>query len=190
MLAVLVVAEVGLQDGIDSADVMLFLGGAISVLTLLGLIRGLPVVSRICAFFRWWESFRDYWDGSPAAPGSDRIPGFPERLNRIDGELTRNGGSTMKDAVFDTKRLAEGLQVETARVAAELKQTTATLSARLDHDDQMRIGILEVTTRNAEATREAFLVAGFTPPEYVTIPIATTTVVTTTAHHQKEEKHE
>jgi predicted ribosome quality control (RQC) complex YloA/Tae2 family protein len=39
------------------------------------------------------------WTGSDERPGRDKVPGVMERLNKIDGELKHNGGSTMKDAV-------------------------------------------------------------------------------------------
>jgi len=46
-----------------------------------------------------WDTFMRDWDGEPAAPGRSAVPGVMERLNRIDGELKRNGGSSMKDAI-------------------------------------------------------------------------------------------
>jgi hypothetical protein len=52
--------------------------------------------------------FRD-WDGTPEEPGRDAIPGVMERLNRLDGELSRNGGKSVKDTVNRIeKRLEEG----------------------------------------------------------------------------------
>lgn len=52
--------------------------------------------------------FRD-WEGTPAEPGRDAIPGVMERLNRLDGELSRNGGGSIKDTVERIeKRLDEG----------------------------------------------------------------------------------
>lgn len=160
MLVARMVAEVGLEDGVDAADVMFFIGGAISVLTLLALIRGLPLWKRICDLFRTAEDLRDMWYGQPAGPGHDAVPGIPERINRIDGELQRNGGSTMKDAIFETKRLTE-----------EVVRRADRLSARLDTSEEVRMAILDATNRNMEATREAFLAAGLEPPAFTTIPI-------------------
>jgi hypothetical protein len=34
-----------------------------------------------------------------ASPGRARVPGVMERLNRLDGELSNNGGSSVKDAI-------------------------------------------------------------------------------------------
>jgi len=39
------------------------------------------------------------WEGEEATPGRDRVPGVMERLNKLDGELSNNGGSTTKDKV-------------------------------------------------------------------------------------------
>lgn len=47
----------------------------------------------------WLEKFRRDWEGEEAEPGRDRVPGVMERLNRLDGELSNNGGSSLKDAV-------------------------------------------------------------------------------------------
>lgn len=49
--------------------------------------------------FDWLEDFRESWEGRPATPGRSAEPGVLERLNRIDGELNHNGGSSIKDAV-------------------------------------------------------------------------------------------
>lgn len=45
------------------------------------------------------DAFMRDWAGEPSAPGRSAVPGVMERLNRIDGELKRNGGSSMKDAI-------------------------------------------------------------------------------------------
>ena len=47
----------------------------------------------------WFSKFRRDWDGEEAEPGRDRVPGVMERLNKLDGELSNNGGSTTKDKV-------------------------------------------------------------------------------------------
>lgn len=54
--------------------------------------------------------FRD-WDGTPAEPGRDAVPGVMERLNKLDGELSKNGGKSVKDTVNRIEeRLEEGQQ--------------------------------------------------------------------------------
>ena len=70
---------------------------------LMPLFRGMKKVqTRLDNFFR-------DWDGTPAEPGRDRVPGVMERINKLDGELSRNGGKSVKDTVNRIeKRLIEG----------------------------------------------------------------------------------
>lgn len=56
-------------------------------------------IKKIKIFFIWLDKFRRDWEGEDAEPGRDRVPGVMERLNRLDGELSNNGGSSLKDAV-------------------------------------------------------------------------------------------
>lgn len=58
-----------------------------------------PIVKNVHALHKWLESFRRDWDGEPASSGRDRVPGVMERINRLDGELSRNGGKSLKDVV-------------------------------------------------------------------------------------------
>jgi len=39
------------------------------------------------------------WSGEEAGPGRDCVPGIMERLNKLDGELSQNGGTSTKDVV-------------------------------------------------------------------------------------------
>lgn len=50
-------------------------------------------------FLNWLDKFRRDWEGEEAEPGRDKVPGVMERLNRLDGELSNNGGLSLKDAV-------------------------------------------------------------------------------------------
>lgn len=56
-------------------------------------------IKKLKVFFTWLDKFRRDWEGEDAEPGRDRVPGVMERLNRLDGELSNNGGSSLKDAV-------------------------------------------------------------------------------------------
>lgn len=58
-----------------------------------------PPVRAIKETMNWLEKFRRDWEGEPGGPGRDPVPGVMERLNRLDGELSNNGGSSMKDAI-------------------------------------------------------------------------------------------
>jgi hypothetical protein len=71
---------------------------------IVGLIIGivtlaLPILKKINKAMIKWNDFMRDWVGEEEAPGRDRIPGVMERLNKLDGELSHNGGSSIKDAV-------------------------------------------------------------------------------------------
>lgn len=75
-----------------------------------------PVVKKTRTLLDSLDRFTRDWFGEEESPGRDRIPGVMERLNKIDGELSHNGGSSMKDSLkrVETKinkidvRLKEG----------------------------------------------------------------------------------
>lgn len=59
-----------------------------------------PVYKKIKRWAAWMERFMRDWEGEEATPGRDRVPGVMERMNRMDGELSQNGGyTTIKDRV-------------------------------------------------------------------------------------------
>lgn len=60
-----------------------------------------PYRERLDNFVEWFEGFKRDWSGEEEAPGRDRIPGVMERLQNLDGQLSNNGGSTVKDKVDD-----------------------------------------------------------------------------------------
>jgi len=73
-------------------------------------------------FTRWtntWDLFMEDWKGAEERPGRDAVPGVMERLNRIDGELQHNSGSSMKDAM---KRIENKLDcIETRLIDGDEK---------------------------------------------------------------------
>ena len=81
--------------------VLYWAAGIITVGTALGMLWRLlkPLCDRLHVVMDNWDTFMRDWAGEPAAPGRSAVPGVMERLNRIDGELKRNGGSSMKDAI-------------------------------------------------------------------------------------------
>ncbi len=98
----MIVAEVGLQDGFSWEDIVAFSIGLIAVMSALTMLHKLvvkPVIAELCDTKNWLRKFQRDWDGEEASPGRDRVPGVMERLNRVDGELQRNGGSSVKDKV-------------------------------------------------------------------------------------------
>lgn len=78
-----------------------FAAGCLSVLTLLAFLFR-KALRELREFALWWRKFQRDWDGEPEEPGRARVPGVMERLNRIDGELQRNGGNSLKDKVCET----------------------------------------------------------------------------------------
>lgn len=58
-----------------------------------------PFYKKLKRWSAWMERFMRDWEGEEAEPGRDRVPGVMERLNKLDGELSNNGGSTTKDKV-------------------------------------------------------------------------------------------
>ena len=58
-----------------------------------------PLAKKFIRWVHWMERFMRDWEGEEASPGRDRTPGVMERLNKLDGELSNNGGSTTKDKV-------------------------------------------------------------------------------------------
>ena len=58
-----------------------------------------PVYKKVKRFTNWMDRFMRDWEGEEEEPGRDRIPGVMERLNRLDGELSSNGGKSTKDVV-------------------------------------------------------------------------------------------
>lgn len=69
----------------------------------------MPLVRAIKKLVANTEKFLEDWNGADAEPGRDRVPGVMERLNKIDGELSHNGGKSIKDVVNRIEdRLVEG----------------------------------------------------------------------------------
>lgn len=66
-------------------------------LTILGFL--LSVWRKISLWSQNWDLFMEDWRGAEERAGRDAVPGVMERLNRIDGELKHNSGSSMKDAL-------------------------------------------------------------------------------------------
>lgn len=59
-----------------------------------------PLYKKLKRWGGWFERFMRDWEGEEEGPGRDAVPGIMERMNRIDGELSQNGGyTTIKDRV-------------------------------------------------------------------------------------------
>ena len=105
-------AAVTFRDGIGVDD-LTWLAELIAVVT--------TIVAAVWAMLRpvraqlhRWDDFWDDWTGTPAGPGRSAVPGVMERLQSIDGELTRNGGNSLKDQVHQVNRKVDELAEQNA----------------------------------------------------------------------------
>lgn len=74
------------------------------VIAITGAILGVtqvvfPLWRKVSNLFDTWASFVRDWNGTEPEPGRAAVPGVMERLNKLDGELSHNGGTSLKDAV-------------------------------------------------------------------------------------------
>lgn len=83
--------------------VIIALGGACGVIWKLVS----PIARKFKVVWAGFEAFIRDWAGEEATPGRGAVPGVMERLNKIDGELKHNGGSSMKDSL---KRIEQTLK--------------------------------------------------------------------------------
>lgn len=61
------------------------------------------------------------WEGEAADIGRDATPGVMERLNKLDGELSNNGGKSLKDTVQRIEKRQDRLEqkLEEAEIARQ-----------------------------------------------------------------------
>ncbi len=155
-------AEVGLQDGLGLDD-LAALAAVIGVLiTMVGLFLR-PVYNELREDLGWRKEFRRTWDGEPGTATRDPIPGVAERLNRIDGELKRNSGSTLKDAVFETKRLVE----ENGAAVQILNDKVDAVSGEQAQNRAEREAIMISGDQNLTTIAAAFTRAGIEVPAII-----------------------
>ncbi len=84
----------------DNMIITIFATVGIITAALLGLRQLLqPYKEKADSFMSWFEDFKRDWSGEEKSPGRDRTAGVMERLNRLDGELSSNGGKSTKDVV-------------------------------------------------------------------------------------------
>lgn len=86
-----------------------------------------PAYNRFKEFVEWLDRFKRDWEGEPSEPGRDAVPGVMQRLNKLDGELSKNGGKSTKDTV--DKLLTN--QEEVIKVNAMLMEAFVEMGERL-----------------------------------------------------------
>lgn len=80
-----------------AAGAIVALGAAATVLWKLG--RG------VVRLLRQVRTFLEDWNGEPERPGVPARPGVLERLERLDAQVHPNSGSSLRDAVDETRQL-------------------------------------------------------------------------------------
>ncbi len=78
-------------------------------------------MKKVSLLFVTWSKFIRDWEGEEASEGRDAVPGVMERLNKLDGELTHNGGKSIKDVVVRTEQRQDRLEqkLEEAEIARQ-----------------------------------------------------------------------
>ena len=113
-----ILAAVTFADGIGVDD-LTWLAGLISVISVIvGAVWAM--LRPIRAQLHRWEAFWDDWQGTPARPGHGEVPGVMQRLQSIDGELTRNGGNSLKNQVHQISRKVDELAGQNAAEHVDL----------------------------------------------------------------------
>ena len=100
------------RDGIGVDD-LTWLAGLIAVVTtIVGAVWAMlkPLKRQADRIEMFWSD----WNGTPERPGRSAVPGVMDRLASIDGELTRNGGNSLKDQVRMNSRKIDELAAQNA----------------------------------------------------------------------------
>jgi len=100
------------------STVVSILGGIIGLF----LVAVLPLQRKLRAMIESWELFMRDWKGEAQGLGRDAVPGVMERLNTLDGELSRNGGSSLKDSVYRIEDKLNKMDARISRVEKKLNQ--------------------------------------------------------------------
>jgi hypothetical protein len=121
----------------DPGALVIYTGAVLAALAGIGRWIVLPSFRLARAIWHFLEG----WNGEPARDGQPAVPGLLERVHRIESEVTRNGGSSLKDAVIRTEE---------------------TLRAHLEDSEASKAAAVEESTEMWRAIRS---VAESTPPE-------------------------
>ena len=137
------------------------------IIAVTGAIIGLqqviiPLVKKGRLMFSTWTDFIRDWNGEPAGSGREEIPGVMARLNRLDGELTHNGGSSLKDAV-------QRLEVNQENIYKKIEEAIEEkVPAILQSKEYAALDILERTQPIYETYQEKY-----PPSSMKSVPLST-----------------
>lgn len=81
-----------------------------------------PMARKVKKFSNGWDDFMRDWKGEDSEPGRDGSPGVMERLNNLDGQFKKNGGSTLKDAVARIESKLDESDTRMERIEERLKK--------------------------------------------------------------------
>ncbi len=126
------------MDPMSIAGILIAITGAV-----LGVTQVIvPLWKKVSTLFDTWAAFVRDWNGEPAEPGREAVPGVMERLNKLDGELSHNGGSSLKDAVDRLEKNQDRLfrkieEAENQRVMVQstLLEAIKALSSAKNNDE-------------------------------------------------------
>lgn len=121
------------SDGWQWEDLVALAIGITAILGAIAIIHRMiigPMVREVREFTAWLRKFQRDWDGEAEEPGRDRIPGVMERLNRMDGELQRNHGSSLKDKVYETWQSIEQIDVRVTTIEVRQREIMAMIDGK------------------------------------------------------------
>jgi hypothetical protein len=100
--------------------------GAIIVVVVIAIKLLSKPMRAIKGFLSWVNKFRRDWEGELADDGRDAVPSVMARLNVLDGELSRNGGKSLKDVVvrLETKMDKLGKRLDVIEITQKEIQET------------------------------------------------------------------
>jgi hypothetical protein len=100
--------------------------GAIIVVVVIAIKVLSKPMRAIKGFLSWVNKFRRDWEGELADDGRDAVPSVMARLNVLDGELSRNGGKSLKDVVvrLETKMDKLGKRLDVIEITQKEIQET------------------------------------------------------------------
>ena len=113
-------AAVTFRDGIGVDDLTWLAGLISAIAVIVGAVWAMlkPLKRQADRIEAFWED----WHGTPAGPGRSAVPGVMERLQSIDGELTRNGGNSLKNQVMSNSRKLDELATQNADEHDDIKR--------------------------------------------------------------------
>lgn len=87
--------QVGMSDGVGGDDLVWLAGLIVGAAGVLGALR--VMLGPVLRMGREWAQMSEDWQGTPARPGFDRVPGVLERIQRIERLVEHLSDTNDKD---------------------------------------------------------------------------------------------